>query len=345
MAVILVGLCLLAVLAFLVKLGPRATSDAEYRGKPVGLWFKEYAFASNPPAGPIVSANVMRDGSGRVVLVQRTAAGTVTTTSPTNAAAQIAWLRAQMSGQRLPAPDPAWDALQALGSNAVPFLVSQLRGIPFEQSYTRVFTNLPVLMQKKLPNPQQKRYVRIRALEALSKLGDSAQSATPAVLALLKDSDRSLRFAVLGALRGLHAERRAISQELLRLGAKGRYAEVVEIAAQTGWEGDDMAHLLGKLLKSPDPAVRREAMTLLERSGTAAVPETDGIISALGDSDQEVRYLAVRSLEVIGTNAPQITNALLASLNDSNVMIRTVARRTLLRIAPESVPEGGAATP
>jgi len=279
------------------------------------------------------------------VLVQRTAAGIVTTTSPTNPASQIAWLRAQMSGQRLGASEPAWEALRALGSNGVPFLVSQLRGIPFQQTYTRVFTNLPVLMQKKLPNPQQKRYERIRALEALSKLGDSAQSATPEVLALLNENDRSLRFAVLGALRGLHADRRAISQELLQLGAKGRYAEVVEIAAQAGWEGDEMAQLLGKLLKSPDPAVRREAMTLLERSGTAAVPATGGIISALGDSDQEVRYLAVRSLEVIGTNLPQITNALLASLGDSNAMVRTVARRTLLKIAPEKVPGGEAAGP
>jgi hypothetical protein len=158
---------------------------------------------------------------------------------------------------------------------------------------------------------------------------------------LLKDRDRALRSAVLEALRGLHVERRAITLVLLQLGEQRRYQDVVEIAAQTGWQGDDMARLLGTILKSPDPALRRQAMALLERAGAEAAPELRAIMLALSDSDAEVRYLAVRSLEAIGNNTPQTISALLAALEDENLMVRNVARRTLLRIAPETVAQDG----
>jgi HEAT repeat protein len=112
---------------------------------------------------------------------------------------------------------------------------------------------------------------------------------------------------------------------------------VLEIAGSTGWEGDDMAQLLGTILKSPDPALRRQAMALLERSGTAATPEVEAIVLALSDSDPEVRYLAARTLEAIGANSPQVVTALRTALNDSNGMVQTVARRALLKIAPETL--------
>ena len=242
-----------------------------------------------------------------------------------------------MMASRSPPPDPAWEALQALGSNAVPYLVSQLRGIPFEPTYQRVFTNLPVLMQKKLPNPREKQQLRIRALNALGRLGDPALGASPVVVAMLKERDRSVRFAVIEALRNLHVERRVVTAALVRIGEQGRYGDMLEIAAQTGWEGDDMARLLGSLLKSPDPALRRQAMTLLERAGVAATPALEAILPMLADPDSEVRYLAARSLEAMGADSPQVVTALQLSLADKDTMVRTVARRTLERIAPETL--------
>lgn len=341
-AVVLFGLGGLAVIVAGVALGPWANREPVYQGKPVSVWFREYAFASNAPVGPgqIVSARIQPDG--RMVLTQIIGGKQVTVTGPTNLAAQGAWLSQQMSAPRLPPRDPAWDALRALGTNAVPHLVRQLRGIPFEATYARILTNLPVLLQKKLPSPQANRYRRIQALDALGKLGDSAKEATPAVLALLGQRDQFLRFTVLETLRNLHVDRRSITLALLQLGAKGRYEDVLEIAGSTGWEGADMARLLGMILKSPDPALRRQAMTLFERSGTAAAPELESIVLALRDSDPEVRYLAARTLEAIGDNSGQVVTALQTALNDSNRMVQTVARRTLLKIAPETLSQDSA---
>ena len=112
---------------------------------------------------------------------------------------------------------------------------------------------------------------------------------------------------------------------------------MIEIAESTGWEGEEMVHLLGTILQSPDPALRRSAITLLERAGPGARPALEQITAALKDSDQEVRYLASRSLESIATNSPQVVTALRTCLQDENVMVRNVATRTLTNVAPEVV--------
>jgi HEAT repeat protein len=132
-------------------------------------------------------------------------------------------------------------------------------------------------------------------------------------------------------------DRRSITRVLLQLGSQYRFQDVVEIAWQMGWEGDDTARLLGEILQSPDPALRTEAISLLEHSGTAAAPELNRIILALKDSDREVRYLAARSVEAIGTNTPQVIEALRSVLNDEHVIVRNVARRALTNFAPNTV--------
>jgi hypothetical protein len=336
---VLVAICLLASLTLLVNFaaGWWFADEPTYEGKPVSVWFREYAYASNAPAARTRNLGVRIQPGGRMVLTQVTPDGRlVTLSAPTNRAAQAAWLQQQMSP--MPTRDPAWEALQALGSNSVPCLVRHFRSGVLDRAYERAFTNLPVAMQKKLWNPAQKQWLRVRAIDALArlKLGESGHAATPYLLELLKQRDPSLRRAVVTALRSLYVDRRTITRVLLKLGSQRKYADVVEIAWQMGWEGDDVARLLGEILQSSDPALRREAMALLERSGTAAVPALDSIIRALRDSDKEVRYLAARSVEVIGTNSPQVVAALRTALEDENVMVQNVTRRTLTNLFPET---------
>jgi HEAT repeat protein len=132
-------------------------------------------------------------------------------------------------------------------------------------------------------------------------------------------------------------DRRAITAVLLQLGSQRKYADVIDIAENTGWEGEEMVHLLGAILQSPDPTLRRRAMTLLERAGPAAMPELERITAALKDPDREVRYLASRSLESIGTNTPQVIAALRTSRQDDNIMVRNVATRALTNLSPTAV--------
>jgi len=321
----LVGLSLLVVATRF-----RPSGEPLYQDKPVSVWFKEYAFASNSPAP---RAGYMLNSGGLIV---RPASGMQTLPAPTftNRAQQLLWLQQQMVMPYPPPPDPAWEALRALGPKAVPHLVQYLPIGVMDRAYARAFTNLPPALRRKLPNPWQKQWLRIRAIDTLAKLGDEARAASPLLLELLKQPDPSLRRAVLEAIRRLHVDRRSITVVLLQLGSQRKYADVLDIAENTGWEGEEMVHLLGAILQSPDPALRRRAMTLLERAGPDAMPELGQITAALKDPDREVRYLASRSLEAIGTNTPQVIAALRSSRQDDNVMVRNVATRALTNLAP-----------
>jgi hypothetical protein len=219
-------------------------------------------------------------------------------------------------------------------------LVRNFRGGVFDRTYERAFTNLPSAIQKQIPNPARNRWLRVRAVDALArlKLGESGRAATPYLLEMLKQRDPWLRSVVFDALRSLNVDRRSITRVILQFGSQRKYADVVEVASQMGWEGDDMARLLGDILKSPDPSLRMQVLRLLERSETAAAPALDSIILALRDPDKEVRYLAARSIEAIGTNSPQVVAALRAALKDENVMVQIVARRTLTTLAPDAIP-------
>jgi hypothetical protein len=308
----LVGLCLLASLALLVGVasGFWRSSEPTYQGKSVSVWFEEYARLSSRQGAPVA---IIQGPSGRTLMV----AGTVE-----------------------PLPDPAWEALKAIGSNAVPYLIRRLRVSPLESPlYTRVFTNLPPVIRSRLPSPWKRRWDRQLAAEALGGLGEQAIAAAPALLKALKqaDPDPLTRNAILNALRRIHVDQRSLNVAMLELGATRRYADVIAIAQQSGWKGDDMARLLGEILRTPDPAVRRDAMRLLEYAGTEAAPALDNIILALKDSDKEVRYFAARSIEAIGTNSPQVVAALRAALKDENVMVQIVARRTLTNCAPNAI--------
>jgi hypothetical protein len=326
---LLAGLVLLlAVIRFWPASGPT------YRGKRVGVWFIEYAFATNP--APVSNLVLGKSSSGQNVIFQMEPGGRLVTVSSasTNLAGQLALLQTL----RNPGPDPAWKALQALGSNAVPHLIKRVRLGALDRGYARVFTNLPMVIQGKLPNPAQKRWYQHRALAAIADLGDAARAATPALLELLPQNDRSLQRSVVTTLCRIHADRRSISKVLLQLGAQHRHREVLDIAQETGWEGLEMAQLLGGLLKSPDVMLRRDAITLLEHAGSGAIPAVQQIIAALGDEDNEVRYMAARCLQAINKASPQVVTALSDSLTDTNVMVQNVSRRTLRKIAPGSLP-------
>ena len=333
----LVGLCILAGIGLLVTVLNRSGQGPVYRGKHIGVWFREYAFSSNAPVlAQTIGARFAPNG--QVVLTQIRNGTQVNIIGPTNPAALSVWFKAQVGTVGTSAPDPALEALQAIGPDAVPYLVSQLRSIPFEPTYTRAYTNLPAVLRKPLSNPLERHYLRVRALEALSSVGDPSGMATPVLLDLLRKRDPVLQFALYATLRRLHVDRRLINQVALDLAAKGRYEAAVQIAENLGWEGDEMAKLFGTVLKSPDLAMRRRAIVLLERSGNEASPALDAILAALADSDSEVRYLSVRALEGMGASSSEVVKALQGLLDDSNPMVQTVARRILSKVAPQLVP-------
>lgn len=305
MIILLIALAVVVGVVVVVIFWP--TEEPTYQSKPVSFWFEQYAHPSSYLGAPVT---ITQGPNGRIL---------------------------RLSGTVEPLPDPAWEALKALGSNAVPYLVRRLRVSPLESRvYVQVLMNLPQAIRSKLPSPWTAMQYRASAAEALGGLGNDA---SPALFrAWMKCStDPVMRINISQSLRRVHADRNSLAPVLLEL-FQSRYAEVIGIAEATDWQGDDVGSLFTRILQSPDPALRQQAMALLENSGSVAMPLLDQITLALADSDSEVRYLAARVLEGIGSNSPQAVAALRAALDDESAMVRNAAHRALKKFAADAIP-------
>src|SRR6266850_6233257 len=107
-------LLLLGGLVVLAVIGRRLpSSEPAYQGKTVSVWFKQYAFATN---SAVRTSVLSFSPSGRALIIQNTSTGgtiiplQLSTNRPN-------WIAEFRSSYESPA-DPAWLALQALGSNA-----------------------------------------------------------------------------------------------------------------------------------------------------------------------------------------------------------------------------------
>lgn len=308
--------------------GDSTVDEPRYRDKAVGVWFREYAYGSNPPT-PSGTIAVLRDGRKVNFLFPVGTVGFSTGPGGITNLTQI------VRFEHVPARgDPALEALKELGSNAVPYLTSKLGVGLLDSSYERVFTNLPSSFQRSIPDPIQKRFYRFRAIHVLGELGTKADAATPALLNLLTQSDPSLRRAAIHSLNRIHPNRKEVGVVLFTLGSKGRFADAIEIGQQTDWEGEEAVRLFASLLKSPDVSMRRNAIALIEHKDVGARPALPELIEAINDSDSEVRYMAVRAVEAIGDRSPRTIKALRMSLQDTNVMVQNASRRALSKIAP-----------
>src|SRR6266496_3458274 len=171
-----IGLALAVFAILLVRACFLRSDEPTYQGKPVSVWFKEYANATNPALFTVSGTQ-----GGRMIIPQAAFGGRVVMVSPPSTNFQVrAWFLS---------PDPAWVALETLGSNAVPHLVYRLHIGQMDRTYERLFTNLPSALQCRLPNPAQKKWYRARALQTIARLGDPARAASPALLELLKQND------------------------------------------------------------------------------------------------------------------------------------------------------------
>jgi HEAT repeat protein len=169
----------------------------------------------------------------------------------------------------------AVESLELLGDAAGPAAPALLRALADPDRFVRwaavrSLGKIPALP----PSPAVERMtpllldtdtgVRVAAAAALERFGPGAQSAVPTLLrALVQGSDREAQVALMHAL--------------------------VPIA---GARPHAAVPTLCQLLRSPDPCVRRAALTTLGEFGPAAGAALPNLRAALGDEDQTVREAA-----------------------------------------------------
>jgi HEAT repeat protein len=208
------------------------------------------------------------------------------------------WMRDLNNLQYGPAPTNVVLAVQQMGTDAVPFLVEQLKSK--DSTLVTCCKRLLVGQRHGIAVDLQFDYeVRQQTLTCLSILGPAAKAAIPDVVSHLGDPDDS--WSAANALYHIGAD----AIPALQSAATNQDPEVRSYAVETlsRLHCTNIIPTLLTRLRSPYPGHRAEAAQLL-----ANFPDHAGVIApalteALDDPSPDVRYWAIRSLAPMGTPA------------------------------------------
>jgi HEAT repeat protein len=169
--------------------------------------------------------------------------------------------------------------------------------------------------------------VRLAAVESLGNLSDP-RAVDALVQALRTDTDARVREAAAEALGEIHSAR-AVPGLIAALGSEKVSAVRAKIASALGEIKDKRAvEALGAAVRDADAEVRREAVSALgELESAAAVPM---LIPALKDADAETRKEAASALGEI--QSKDAVDALIPVTKDANAEVRKQAVEALGQI-------------
>jgi len=181
--------------------------------------------------------------------------------------------------------DPFWRiraaAAEALGrlapATAVPWLIEALRG--------------------------KDEGLREHATDTLIRIGHPA---VPALIELLKDDDKRMRYVAIWAL------------------------------GQIGPVTNEIVPALIAALKDKDEAVRFAAAQAIGEIGPAAKCAVPALLAALKDKDRDVRYYVILALGSIGPATEEVVPALIVALQDNDANIRFAAAQALGQFGPDA---------
>ncbi len=186
----------------------------------------------------------------------------------------------------------------------------------------------------KLVESDDRRDLRIAAIEALTRIG-SSEAIGPLVKAL-SDSDGEVARAAEKAVAGLGS---AAGAALIgTLGEQGSDAALGMLLKL----GEEAVELLRAACSDQDETIRLEALGALvkldARNNNDEVLENlfRALLAALGDRSAECRVLAATRLEALSD--ARAGRALAAQLKDGDDTVRTACRQALLAIGEPAVP-------
>lgn len=177
--------------------------------------------------------------------------------------------------------------------------------------------------------------VRLAAVQVLSEIGPSAQTAEPTLLSMLTHERPDMREAAATALVVIRPETSAALNALMHA-LLDRY-EPVRMAAEAAldviepeWRVTPMADRTMQSLIEDMKQGHATAGVVLLRFGRAAVPKLMGL---LGDESRSVRQSAISLLGNIGPDAESAIPALAdVTSHDANGLVRRAAERALMQI-------------
>jgi HEAT repeat protein len=179
--------------------------------------------------------------------------------------------------------------------------------------------------------------VRLAALDILEAVGSAAESAAPAIVRQLSDSNQFVRWAAARALAkiGPADAEHAVPALTQMLSDPDSDLQIIAATALAMYGPAASSALLPltAALASENPALRVVALHALDRIGPDAAPALAAIRDALEDRDTQVRASAARLLGKFGPSARDSLNSLHSRLDDSSPAVRSAAQEAMRRIA------------
>jgi HEAT repeat protein len=198
----------------------------------------------------------------------------------------------------------------------------------------RLATGLPALRKELAGSAGTKR----EAAWALATLGAEAAPAAGDLVALLADSNDSIREWAMDTLEAIGAPAvpellRACASPLTRL-----RVEAAEALGRIGPEADAATTVLVALLKDPSAGPRVAAARALGR----IAPEPPAVVSrlraALGDRDSDLQLESARALAALGARSTDAVAELRLAARSSSRPVRRAALGALVRLGKPAVP-------
>jgi len=227
-------------------------------------------------------------------------------------------------------------ALRKIGSNAVPFLIHDLKAkdSAFGLFYRTNWPRLPVWLQKKLPTPQTPEARRGRAVWALETLGPAAEAAVPQLIQLVQDTGPPRpAISSTGPTFG-PGQFRFTSQLGNVLFRSGLFRALATI-------GGTNKDLVPTLIEGARESQRWFSLPVAawfqtDRLTVASEQSIELLKAGLSDSSLEVQEFCIRALGLAVPERPDVIPFLLERLGDRDPGLGEIAMQTLARAGQKS---------
>jgi HEAT repeat protein len=174
--------------------------------------------------------------------------------------------------------------------------------------------------------------VRLRAVEALGKMGKDATPAGPDLVVAFTDSDPFVRSVAIRMVGDLAPDVPGAVVGLIQLFPD---VEAIKALANFKQAGAEAVPKLIELTKHEDAAVRRQSVRTLGKIGVPAMASLPALITLTGtDPVSGVREQSAEAIGDIGPTAAEGIPILVKALKDSDTMVRRDAVRSLGQMGP-----------
>jgi HEAT repeat protein len=235
----------------------------------------------------------------------------------------------------------AQEAVRAMGTNALPFLIRYLRtkDLPFQPLRVRLKARMGLLRRGEETAGDWRR----RAAVACGKLGTDGAPAIPALVAAMENEDAANAAGY--SLSMMLPKSASVLTNILATGnSVARSAAATALGkAYLHPEVEEMARLalVRALQQDPDPRPRGAAARAFWSWNQRLDLVVPALTGALSDPHPMVRGQAASSLGTLGSPSKPAVPELLKLLKDTDAFLRKQAADALLRIDPEAAAKAG----